>query len=110
MRSLFDNLMGPPTIKTAKGTEERGMNQSRSTGAFLESMLDSIFTGGKHDKEAIQFITSKDWLKQMEEIEKIPNKQVKMAAIAMSLSRGASQGAGQQERKPMDLELIGGHR
>lgn len=110
MRLLFDNLMGPPTIKTAKGTEERGMNQSRSTGAFLESMLDSIFTGGKHDKAAIEFITSKDWLNQMKELEKIPNKQMKMAAVAMALSKGAAQGMGQQERKPMQLELIGGHR
>jgi hypothetical protein len=86
------------------------MNQSRSTGAFLESLLDSVFTGGKHDKEAIAFITSKDWLKQMEEINKIPDKQMKMAAIAMALSRGVSQGAGHQERKPLELNLVGGHR
>lgn len=110
MRLLFKDLMGPPTIKTAKGTEERGMNQTRSTGAFLESLLDSIFTGGKHDKEAIKFITSKDWLQQMEEISGIPDKQIKMAAIAMALSRGISQGVGQQERKPMEIELVGGHR
>lgn len=110
MRLLFKDLMGPPTIKTAKGTEERGMNQSRSTGAFLESLMDTVFTGGKHDKAAIEFITSKDWLKQMKEINKIPDKQMKMAAIAMALSRGVSQGVGQQERKPLELELIGGHR
>jgi hypothetical protein len=110
MRLLFKDLMPPPTIKTAKGTEERGMNQSRSTGAFLESLMDSIFTGGKHDKEAVAFITSKDWLKQMEEINKIPDKQMKMAAIAMALSKGVSQGVGQQERKPLELELVGGHR
>jgi len=100
MRSLFNNLMGPPTIKTAKGTEERGMNQSRSTGAFLESLLDSVFTGGKHDKEAIEFITSKDWLKQMENLDKIPDKQLKMAAIATSLSKGVSQYVGNQSSKP----------
>lgn len=110
MRELFNNVMGPVTIKTAKGTEERGMNQSRSTGAFLESLLDSVFTGGKHDKKAIEFITSKDWLQQMKDIEKIPDKQMKMAAIAMALSRGVSQASGQQERKPLELTLVGGHR
>lgn len=110
MRLLFKDLMPPPTIKTAKGTEERGMNQSRSTGAFLESLLDSVFTGGKHDKAAIEFITSKNWLEQMKELEKIPNKQIKLAAISLALSKGVSQAAGQQERKPLELELIGGHR
>lgn len=108
MRDLFDNIMGPPTIKTAKGTEERGMNERRNSGTLMESVLDSIFTGDKHDKAAIEFITSKDWLKQMEELKKIPDKQLKMVAVAMALSRGVSQYTGQQERKPMELELVGG--
>lgn len=109
MRLLFKDLMGPPTIKTAKGTEERGMNQARSSGAFLENLLENVFTGGKHDKEAIEFITSKNWLNQMKDLSKISDKQLKLAAIAMSLSRGIGQATGQQEQKPLQLELIGGH-
>lgn len=97
MRLLFKDLMGPPTIKTAKGTEERGMNQKRNSGTFMESVLDNIFTGDKRDKGAIEFITSKDWLKQMEELNKIPDKMVKMAAIATTLSRGVAQYAGQSD-------------
>lgn len=109
MRDLFNNLLGPRTIKTEKGKEEYGMNERRNSGTLMESVLDTIFTGDKHDKAAIEFITSKDWLKKMEELKKIPDKQLRMVAVAMALSRGVSQYAGQQERKPMDLELIGGH-
>ena len=99
MRMLFKDLMGPPTIKTAKGTEERGMNQSRNPGAFLENLMEHVFTGGKHDVEAIRFITSKDWFNQMKDLKKISDKQLKLAAIAMVLSRGIGQYAGQQKRK-----------
>lgn len=109
MRDLFDNLLGPRTIKTEKGKEEYGMNERRNSGTLMESVLDTIFTGDKHDKAAIEFITSKDWLKQMEDLKKIPDKQLRLVATAMALSRGASQYAGQQERKPMELNLVGGH-
>lgn len=109
MRDLFNNLLGPRTIKTEKGKEEYGMNERRNSGTLMESVLDTIFTGDKHDKAAIEFITSKDWLKQMEDLKKIPDKQLRLVAVAMALSRGASQYAGQQERKPMELELVGGH-
>lgn len=94
MRFLFKDLMGPPTIKTAKGTEERGMNQSRSSGAFLENLMEHVFTKGKNDKAAIEFITSKDWNKQLKEINKISDKQLKLAAFSLALSRGVSQYAG----------------
>ncbi len=110
MRMLFKDLMGPPTIKTAKGTEERGMNQSRSSGAFLENLMEHVFTGGKHDVEAIQFITSKDWFDKMKDLKKISDKQLKLAAIAMTLTKGVGQYAAEKEKKPMELELIGGHK
>ncbi len=71
MRELFKDLMGPPTIKTAKGTEERGMNQARNAGSYLEHLMEHIFTNGINDTAAIEFITSKDWAKQMKEIKKM---------------------------------------
>lgn len=110
MRMIFNDLMPPPTIKTAKGTEERGMNQMRNSGAFLESMLEHMFTKGGNDKAAIEFITSKDWAKQMREINKISDKQMKIAALAVALGKGVSQYAGQQERQPLDINMVGGHR
>lgn len=110
MRLIFNDLMGPPTIKTAKGTEERGMNMARNEGDFLKNMLEHAFTRGGNDKAAIEFITSKDWAKQLGEINKISDNQMKAVALGLMLSKGVSQTVGQQERKPMELELIGGHR
>lgn len=109
MRLLFNDLLGPRTIKTAKGKEEYGMNQSRSTGAFLENVLDHVFTHGGNDKAAIEFITSKNWAKQLDEIEKISDKHLKAVAFGMALSKGVSQLSGQQEPKPLELNLVGGH-
>lgn len=109
MRELFKNILGLPTIQTVKGAEERGMFQDRNTGSFMENLLENIFTKGVNDKQAIEFITSPDWLQQMKELEKISDKQLKVAAFAMMLSRGVGQAVGQQN-KPMELELIGSRR
>ena len=97
MRLLFKDLMGPPTIRTAKGTEERGMNQARSSGALLETLLENVFTKGGNDKAAIEFITSKDWAQKMKELNKISDKQLKISGISMALSRGIAQAAGQSD-------------
>lgn len=110
MRLIFKDLMGPPTIKTAKGKEEYGMNMARNEGDFLKNLLEHAFTGGGNDKAAIEFITSKDWAKQLDEINSISNKQMKAVAFGLLLSKGISQAAGHQERKPLELELVGGHR
>ncbi len=107
MRRIFKNLMGPPTIKTAKGKEEYGMNMARNEGDFLKNMLEHAFTRGGNDKSAIEFITSKDWVKQLDEINGIPDKQMKAIALGLMLSKGVSQLAGEQKRKPMELEVIG---
>lgn len=110
MRLVFKELLGPRTIKTAKGKEEYGMNQMRNIGAFLESLLEHVFTKGGNDKAAIEFITSKDWQRQLQEINKIPDKQLKLAAISMALSRGVSQAVVQQDRQPLEIEAIGRRR
>lgn len=110
MRLVFEELLGPRTIKTAKGKEEYGMNERRSSGAFMESLIDNVFTKGGNDKAAIEFITSPNWASQLREINKISDKHMKMVAFAMALSRGVSQGVGQQERKPLEIDMTGGHR
>ena len=110
MRLIFKNLLGERTIKTAKGKEEYGMNQSRSSGAFLENALEHIFTKGGNDKAAINFITSKDWQKQLQDIKKISGKHLKLVGMLTALTKGVSQAAGEQEPKPMELNLVRGHR
>lgn len=91
MRMIFKDLLGPPTIATAKGGEERGMFQMRNLGAHLENLMEHIFTRGKTDEEAIRFITSKDWHKQLQDINKIGNKQMKILALSVLLGRFGAQ-------------------
>ena len=110
MRLIFKDMMGPPTIRTAKGKEAYGMNMARNEGDFLKNMLENAFTRGGNDKAAIEFITSKDWAKQLDEINAISDKQMKAVAFGLLLSKGIAQAAGQQEHKPLEIELIGGHR
>lgn len=97
MKLLFKDLMGPPTIKTAKGKEEYGMNMARNEGDFLKNLFEHAFTKGGNDKAAIEFITSKDWNKQLKEINKISDKKLKMAALSMMISKGVSQYAGMSD-------------
>lgn len=109
MRLVFKQLLGSRTIKTAKGKTEYGMDQFREPGTALKHLIENIWTKGGNDKAAIEFITSKDWPKQLKEINKISDNHTKMLAFSMALSKGVAQAAGQQERKPMELELVGGH-
>lgn len=105
MRLIFKDLMGPPTIKTAKGKEEHGMNMARNEGDFLKNMIEHAFTRGGNDKAAINFITSKDWAKQLDEINRISNKQMKAVALGLALSKGISQAAGYEKRKPLEITI-----
>jgi hypothetical protein len=93
MRELFNDLMDPPTIKTAKGSSERGMFQIRNTGRYLENLMETLFSGGKYDEHAIDFITSPNWMEQMEQIKKIPDRNLKLAALSSVIGRASSQAA-----------------
>jgi hypothetical protein len=97
MRLLFKDLMGPPTIKTAKGGEERGMFQHRNEADFIKSLFEHIFTKGGNDEKAIRFITSKDWNRQLQELNRITDPQMRLVAASMALSRGVAQLAGQSD-------------
>ena len=66
---------------------------------FLKNLFEHVFTGGANDIKAIEFITSKDWLNQLKEIDKISDRQLKLAAFSLLLSRGVGQYVGQQEYK-----------
>lgn len=91
MRSIFKDLIGPPTISTAKGTEERGLFEHRNMGNLLQSVTDHLFSGGKNSEDAINFITSPDWHEQMKSIDAIPDKNLKAAAFITNFGRAASQ-------------------
>jgi len=93
MRELFGDLSKPPSIKTARGLESTGMFQNRNDWDALKHVFENMFTKGKFDKEAVDFITSKDWDKQLAEINKITDKQKRMAKVIEVFGKGVAQGS-----------------
>lgn len=91
MRVIFKDLIGSPTIATAKGTEERGLFEHRNLGNLLETTMEHLFSGGKHSEEAINLITSPEWFEKMNSINKITDKKLKAAAMLTTLGRASAQ-------------------
>lgn len=91
MRELFKDFRDVSTVKRVTGLEQVGMKQERNTINKLVNIFENMFTKGKFDKEAINFITSKDWNKQLEEINKISDKRKRMAKAVEVFGRGVSQ-------------------
>jgi len=91
MKLLFKDLIGTPTIRTASALEKTNMTKERNAGNFAENFMKHVFTGGKNDKAAIEFITSPNWDKKLNEIDKISDKQGKAIKFMEMLSRGLTQ-------------------
>jgi hypothetical protein len=99
MRELFKDFRDVSTVKRVTGLEQVGMKQHRNEIDKLMSTFENMFTGGKFDKEAIDFITSKDWHKQLEEINKISDKRKRMAKVVEVFGKGVAQ-ANAAKQKP----------
>ena len=97
MRELFKDFRDVSTVKRVTGLEQVGMKQHRNAFDKLQHAFENMFTGGKFDKEAINFITSKDWDKQLAEINKISDEQKRMAKIIDVFGRGVAQGSTKKE-------------
>ena len=91
MKLLFNDLMSPPTIKTAKGQEERHMFSERNPGEFAVNALKNMLGGQKYDKEMVDLITSKDWPQHFKRIQEMTDKQQKIAYFISLLGKGAGQ-------------------
>ncbi len=91
MRLLFKDLIGPPTIATAKGTQERGLFEHRNVGNLLETLSEHLFSGGKNAENAIQLITSPNWYEKMQSLNKVPDRNLKLAGLMSIVGRGAAQ-------------------
>jgi hypothetical protein len=96
MRLVFRDLMPPPTIRTAKGHEERNLYNARNSGEFMINLLQNMLGGGKYDKEMINLITSKEWPQHYERLNTISNKQQKVAYLIDLLGKGAGQTLAQE--------------
>lgn len=91
MRELFKDFRKESTINKVRGLEQTGMKQHRNDLNALMSYFEDTFSGGKFDKEAIEFITSKDWDQQLKEISKITDKQKRMSETITLFGKIAAQ-------------------
>jgi hypothetical protein len=91
MRELFRDFSPVPSIKTTKGLESTGMYHNRNTYDKLKNVFESMFTGGKFDKEAVEFITSPNWNEMMKDVNKISNPQKRMEKFGEYAGRALSQ-------------------
>lgn len=91
MRELFKTFRKESTTNKVRGLEQVGMKQDRNDVTAMLQKLENTFTGGKFDKEMIEFITSADWDKQLSEINKISDSQKRMAKIIEVFGKGVSQ-------------------
>ena len=97
MRELFKDFRKESTINKVRGLEQAGMKQNRNFGDWAINTFENMFTSGKFDKEAIEFITSKDWDKQLADINKISDKREKMAKTIEIFGKIASQANAKRE-------------
>jgi hypothetical protein len=97
MRELFKDFRDISTVKRVTGLEQVGMKQDRNDFAALKHAFENMFTKGKFDKEAIEFITSKNWDKQLQEINKITDRQKRMAKIIEVFGKGVAQASAKKE-------------
>lgn len=96
MRELFKDFRAESKTNKVRGLEQTGMKQDRNAVNKAISMFENMFSGGKFDKEAIEFITSPNWAEQLKEINKITDKQKKMAKTIEVFGKIAAQGAAKQ--------------
>lgn len=103
MRELFKDFRKESTINKVRGLEQVGMKQNRNDINAAIEMLGNMFTEGKFDKEAIEFITSKDWNKQLADINKITDKQKRMAKTIEVFGKIAAQ-SNANKKAPKNLD------
>ena len=80
------------------------MKQDRNAVNKLMHTFENMFTGEKFDTDAIDFITSKDWKKQLEEVNKISDQRKRMAKIIEIFGRGVSQSNAAKQKPFMKTE------
>lgn len=91
MRELFQDFSRPPTVKAGLGASRMGMRQHRNAIDKAKHMFENMFTKGKFDKEAIEFMTSADWDKQMGELNNIRDPQKRFSKMIEIFGKGVAQ-------------------
>jgi hypothetical protein len=97
MKMIFGDLINPPTIRGAAALEKTSMNKPRSSSQAITNVLENALTKGKYDKEMIEFITNPNWDKLMTDLNKVSNKQERMAKFIEIFGKSMAQSAGHKE-------------
>lgn len=97
MRMLFKDLINPPSIRGAAALESTSMNKSRSSVQSIAHGLENMLTKGKYDKEMIDFITNPSWDKMMANLNKVSDKQLRMALFGEMVGKALAQTAAHKE-------------
>lgn len=105
MRLVFKDLINPPTVRTAHGTNKVGMNQERNTKKAYSEMLKQLLSFGKNDKTMVELITNPKWADELHKINDLTNKEQKLIRATQLLGR-ITEGFNSDKQKPMELELI----
>lgn len=89
MRTLFKDLISPPSVRTAAKLEQTSMTKERNPIQALKNELQNLFN--RNDENLVNFITSPDWIEQLNSIlESNATKQQKIQSALQTLSRGAA--------------------
>lgn len=99
MKMLFADFSNPPSLKASLGASKMGMRQNRNAVSELKDVVGNMFTNDKFDIDAINFVTSPNWDKQLAEINKISDGQKKAAKTIEFFGRIAAQANAQKERE-----------
>jgi hypothetical protein len=91
MRELFKDFRKESTINKVRGLEQVGMKQDRNNLAAMLHFLEDKLAGGKHDKEAIEFITDKNWADRLRKVNKLSKGQIKAAKAIKRYGKPLSQ-------------------
>lgn len=103
MRTIFGDLINPPTVRTAAGLANTGMRQNRNSLTDFATTIKNKLTGDRYDKAAVELITNPKWADELHRVTQIGNKRKAAAKFIDLLGRATALSTSNKE--PMNLEL-----
>lgn len=90
MKMLFNDLISPPSVRTAAQAEKTSMTKARDSVQGVKDFIGNIFGQG-HDKAAVELMTSPEWDKNVEKMLGTSNKAKAMALFVNALGKASAQ-------------------
>jgi hypothetical protein len=99
MRMIFEESRKKPSITTTAGLKGTGLDQNRDFFDAGKAFVKKLLNNDKYDAEAIDFISSGEWHKEMAEINKISDPQKKAGKFIELLGKAAPSVARKSKEK-----------